>query len=474
MAPSIPSVIARPLTRGADLIRGALGSLTWGPALAIAKPAVLSIFSKIEVGTLLLVDEPAGTRTVYGQRLTSKGSPPINRENIPRKANTVPRVEIRVKDDAFWMRLLLFADMGFAESYMLGEFECVDLTAFFQLFIANRDHLGNGTTIFSSISGAVSSIARTTNTLSDALLNVSAHYDISNDMFAAFLSKDMTYSCPVWQTRTSHNDAEETLEEAQITKLRRYIDGAKIKPTDHVLEIGTGWGSFAIEAVRTTGCRITSLTLSKEQKRLVEQRIDEAGFSARIDVHLMDYRSLPDTAVFDKIVSIEMLENVGQEYIGTYFACIDRLLKKKGGIAMFQCITMPEGRHEVYSKTEDFINKHIFPGGYLPSTMQLLNNISQQSKGTLIVERVENIGGHYAKTLRLWRENFLSNFESKIRPALKAEHPYMTTREMDVFRRKWEYYFAYCEAGFVTKTLGDVIITVGREGALELMEGIPL
>ncbi|KAK6953866.1 hypothetical protein Daesc_003828 [Daldinia eschscholtzii] len=437
MAPSIPSVIARPLARGADLIRGALGSLTWGPALAIAKPAVLSIFTKIEVGTLLLVDEPVGTRTVYGQRLTSKGPPPINGKNVPRKANTVPRVEIK-------------------------------------LFIANRDQLGNGTTIFSSISGAVSSIARTTNTLSDSLLNISAHYDISNDMFAAFLSKDMTYSCPIWQTRESHNGPEETLEEAQMTKLRRFIDGAQIKPTDYVLEIGTGWGSFAIEAVRKTGCRITSLTLSKEQKRLAEERIDEAGFSARIDVHLMDYRSLPDTAVFDKVVSIEMLENVGQEYIGTYFACINRLLKRKGGIAMFQCITMPEGRHEAYSKAEDFINKHIFPGGYLPSTMQLLNNISQQSKGTLIVEQVENIGGHYAKTLRLWRENFLSNFESKIRPALKAEHPHMTTREMDVFRRKWEYYFAYCEAGFVTKTLGDVIITVGREGASELMEGIPL
>ncbi|KAI1653558.1 cyclopropane-fatty-acyl-phospholipid synthase [Daldinia decipiens] len=475
MIPPIPSVIAQPLTRGADLVRGVLGSLTWGPALAIAKPAVLSVFSRLEIGTLLLVDEPTGTRMVYGQRLSSKGPKPVNGERPARKADIIPRVEIRVKDDAFWMRLLLFADMGFAESYMLGEFECVDLTAFFQLFIANRDQLSNGTTIFSSISGAVSSIARTTNTLSNALLNVSAHYDISNDMFAAFLSEDMTYSCPIWQTReASYKNPEETLEEAQMTKLRRFIDGAKIKSTDHVLEIGTGWGSFAIEAVRKTSCRVTSLTLSKEQKKLAEQRIDEAGFSGRIDVQLLDYRSLPDTAVFDKIVSIEMLENVGQEYMSTYFACVDRLLKKKGGIAIFQCITMPEGRHEAYSKSEDFINKHIFPGGYLPSTIQLLNHISKESKGTLIIERVENIGGHYAKTLRLWRENFMLNFESKIRPALEAEHPRMSAREVDVFRRKWEYYFAYCEAGFVTKTLGDVIITVGREGAMELMEDIPV
>ncbi|KAI1443680.1 cyclopropane-fatty-acyl-phospholipid synthase [Annulohypoxylon stygium] len=474
MAPSIPSVIARPLIRGADIVRGTIGGLTWGPALAIAKPAVLSVFSKITIGTLLLVDEPAGTRLVYGQRLASKSPESTNGDYSVRRADVIPRVEVRVKDDAFWMRLLLFADMGFAESYMLGEFECADLTAFFQLFIVNRNQLSNGITLFSSISGAISSIARTTNTLSNALLNISAHYDISNDMFAAFLSEDMTYSCPIWQPRPSYTEPEESLMAAQITKLNRFIDGTRIKLTDHVLEIGTGWGSFAIQAVRRTGCRVTSLTLSKEQKALAEERIEQAGFSSRIDVQLLDYRNLPNTVTYDKIVSIEMLEAVGQEYLGTYFACIDRLLKKKGGIAMFQCITMPEGRHEAYSKSEDFINKHIFPGGYLPSITQLLNHITKESKGTLIVEKVENIGGHYAKTLRLWKEKFMANFETKIRPALQSEHPQMTQQEIDVFRRKWEYYFTYCEAGFVTKTLGDAIITVGREGAMELMEDIPV
>ncbi|CAJ2512242.1 Uu.00g052570.m01.CDS01 [Anthostomella pinea] len=475
MVPSIPSIVARPLTRGADVVRGALGSLTWEPALAVAKPMILSIFSKIEVGTLLLVDEPAGTRLVYGQRLNSKVIEQTNGDYPMRRADTIPRVEVVVKNEAFWMRLFLFADMGFAESYMLGEFECADLTAFFHIFIANRDQMSNGTTLFSSLSGAITSVARTTNTLSNSLLNISAHYDISNDMFAAFLSDDMTYSCPIWKTPTSYNEREETLEEAQIRKLNRFIDGARIKSTDHVLEIGTGWGSFAIEAVKRTGCRVTSLTLSKEQKVLAEERIREASLSHRIDVLLMDYRNLPATnAPYDKIVSIEMLEAVGQEFLATYFACVDRLLKKKGGIAVFQCITMPEGRHEAYSKGKDFINKHIFPGGYLPSTIQLLNHISTESKGTLIVEKVENIGGHYAKTLRLWKDNFLLNFESKIRPALQSEHPQMTEEEIEVFGRKWEYYFTYCEAGFLTKTLGDVIITVGREGAMELMEDIPV
>ncbi|KAK1635493.1 cyclopropane-fatty-acyl-phospholipid synthase [Colletotrichum phormii] len=473
----VPAAVAKPLYRGTELVRGAVGSLTWGPALSVAKPAILSVFSKIERGTLLLVDEPAELRGVFGQKLGAKYNENLtNGDHVPRRADAVPRVELVVKSDAFWMRLFLFADMGFAESYMLGEIECKDLTAFFQLFIVNREEMGNGTTWISSLSTAVSSLARTTNTLSNALLNISAHYDISNDMFAAFLSPDMTYSCPIWKPQSSDpSEPEETLEEAQMTKLHRFIDGAHIKPSDHVLEIGTGWGSFAIEAVKKTGCRVTSLTLSKEQKALAEERIEAAGFSDRIDVRLTDYRELETPGrPFDKIVSIEMLEAVGQEFLATYFAQMDRLLKKDGGIAVFQCITMPEGRHEAYSKGEDFINHYIFPGGYLPSITQLLNHITKESKGTLIVEKVENIGGHYSKTLRLWKEDFLRNFDSKIRPALKREHDDMTEEEIDVFRRKWEYYFTYCEAGFRTKTLGDVIITVGREGALELMEGIPL
>ena len=188
--------------------------------------------------------------------------------------------------------------------------------------------------------------------MSNALLNISAHYDISNDMFAAFLSPDMTYSCPVWGVQPGERVTHETLEEAQMRKLQRFIDGAKIKPSDHVLEIGTGWGSFAIEAVKQTGCRVTSLTLSKEQLALAEERIREAALEDKIDVKLMDYRELPTPEEpFDKIVSIEMLEAVGREYLSTYFTCTDRLLKRDGGIAMFQCITMPESRYDTASKS---------------------------------------------------------------------------------------------------------------------------
>jgi len=228
---------------------------------------------------------------------------------------------------------------------MLGEVSCSDLTGFFRLFILNREHLSNGSTITSSLASKLSNLLRKTNTLTTARLNIAAHYDISNEMFEAFLSPDMTYSCPIWLPKTDPKYKEESAQQAQERKLRRFITNAKIQKSDHVLEIGTGWGSFAIMAVRETGCRVTSLTLSKEQKALAEQRIAAAGFTENIEVLLCDYRALPvpkDTGLYDKVVSIEMLEAVGREYLATYFECVDKLLKKDGGIAVFQCITMPE------------------------------------------------------------------------------------------------------------------------------------
>lgn len=238
---------------------------------------------------------------------------------------------------------------------MLAEVSCPDLTEFFLVFLRNRAEMSNGTTLTSSLSSSLTYIASKTNTLTNARLNISAHYDISNAMFAAFLSRDMTYSCPIWSSKKPVGGLEgaektaawqtETLEEAQMTKLDRFVDNAHIKAGDHVLEIGTGWGSFAIRAVQRTGCRVTSLTLSTEQKTLAEERIAEAGLTDRIEVLLCDYRALPipkEGGRYDKVVSIEMLEAVGKEFLETYFECVDKLLKADGGVAVFQCITMPE------------------------------------------------------------------------------------------------------------------------------------
>ena len=309
-----------------------------------------------------------------------------------------------------------------------------------QIFILNRSQLSNATTWTSSISSAVTGLLRRTNTLSNALLNVSAHYDISNEMFAAFLSPDMTYSCPIWRPLSDEKSGEEALEDAQMRKLDRFIDNARLKSADHVLEIGTGWGSFAIRAVQRSGCRITSLTLSREQKALAEDRIANAGLTENIEVLLCDYRALPmpKEGPYDKVVSIEMLEAVGREFLPLYFECIHKLLKPQGGIAVFQSITMPENRYEAYTKGEDFIRKYIFPGGHLPTVTQLVDSINRGSGGNLVVDAVENIGPHYAKTLRIWKENFMAQFEDRIAPALIAEHSGMNSKDTALFKRKWE------------------------------------
>ena len=465
--------LATPLVERFNALTSYASSFAYPPLVAVSRGAILAILKNIQIGSLQVTDAD-GTYTICG-------SPRRSDSKEERSVYSIAHAELRVLNDLFWVRALLFADMGFAESYMLGEIECPDITAFFKLFIANRKYLSNGTTLTSNISGKVAGLIRRTNTLANARLNISAHYDISNDMFAAFLSPDMTYSCPIWLPKSDKYSSQETLEQAQYRKLYRFVKNARIKSTDHVLEIGTGWGSFAILAVEKTGCRVTSLTLSDEQKRLAEERIKAAGFQHKIKVMLCDYRSLPvpkEEDKFDKLVSIEMLEAVGAEYLDTYFKCVDYLLKAEGGVAVFQCITIPESRYEAYRSSDDFIRRYIFPGGHLPTITQLLDSIRAGSSSRLIPENIENIGPHYAKTLRLWRQAFMQNFSNKIKPALIAEHAEkgtkMSEEDVELFKRKWEYYFSYCEAGFATKTLGDVILTVGREGAVQMMEDVPL
>jgi cyclopropane-fatty-acyl-phospholipid synthase len=347
------------------------------------------------------------------------------------------------------------------------------------LFIRNRNYLSDGSTITSVVTTGLARLTRGSNNLENARLNVSSHYNISNKMFTAFLSPDLTYSSPIWLPKSNPKSVDETLHDAQMRKLDTHIDNLHIKNSDHVLEIGTGWGSFAMRAVERTGCKVTSLTLSVDQKKLAEDRIKEAGMSDKIKILLCDYRSLemPETGPFDKLVSIEMMEHVGKEYLTAYFQCVDRFLKKDGGIACFQCIAMPDARYEAYAKSDDFIRRYIFPGGHLPSVSELVLSIQQASKGSLIVDSIENIGPHYAKALRLWREAFLANWESKIKPELleeKTGKEGMYDETAEVFKRKWDYYFRYCEAGFSTKTLGDVIVTVCREGATQMLEDVPL
>lgn len=377
-----------------------------------------------------------------------------------------------------------------------------------QLFIRNRSalselDLGLASRLTGWIQGQLNK--RYANTKGGSLKNIGAHYDISNAMYQQFLSKDMTYSCAIFSDldgdiappvplaaasslsgnrsrKTSglqsnhdsglgspHSDASsklDELEEGQLRKLRLHITRCQISPGDRILEIGTGWGSLAMETCRMVpDVTIDSLTLSKEQKALAEARIKEAGLESQIRVHLMDYRDMPTEwdDSFDRVVSIEMLEAVGIEFLSTYFSCINRVLKVNTGTAVFQCITMPECRFESYVKGVDFIKKYIFPGGVLPSVQSLVNGMTQGSQGTMVLQAVDSIGPHYARTLREWRRRFEDSFDGKggIREVLLRDHAAIRTlpedkreQEVEVFRRKWLYYFIYCERGFAENQIG--------------------
>lgn len=448
------------------------GSRIWPHAVTWARKTVLTFLDNIQVGSLTIIDTD-GRSIVCGDARATEG----DGAKADLVSHNAHHAQVRVHDDRFWARIALFSDTGFAESFMLGEIQCRDLTSFFKIFIANRKHLPDEPTWAASARARLAALMRNTNDLANARLNTAAHYDISNDMFQAFLSSDMTYSCPVWPPGTDHTM--QTLQQAQYRKLDLIINRARIQSEDHVLEIGTGWGSFAIRAVQKTGCRVTSITISEEQKKLAEKRIIAAGLGDKVKVVLSDYRSLHapkcEGEKYDKIVSIEMLEAVGAEYLSTYFRCIDNLLKIEGGIAVFQCITIPESRYEAYRKTDDFIRHYIFPGGHLPTKTQLMESIRSGSSCShpprLIPGTMDDIGSHYAPTLRLWKQAFTESFDTRIRPALRKKCG-MDEEDEDVFRRKWEYYFSYCETGFATNTLGDAIITVGREGAMHMEEDV--
>ncbi|KAJ3116432.1 hypothetical protein HDU96_009689 [Phlyctochytrium bullatum] len=381
---------------------------------------------------------------------------------------------VTVVKDTFWPRLAVYGAMGFGEAYMYGEIEIDHLTALLMIFIKNRDHFVEMNLLPSGLNKLINTVIHSPipNTIYNALNNIQAHYDLGNEMFASFLDPTMTYSCPIWRTVSGKEDEDDpdTLEDAQIRKIHSILDMAAIREGDHVLEVGTGWGALAIEAVKRHRCRVTTLTLSKEQKALAEDRIAKAGLSDHITVLLQDYRTLdPAVHKFDRIVTVEMLEAVGPEFLPVFFKQADALLDPHRGVLALQVITMPDSRYDAYLRKTDFIQKHIFPGGHCPSITALTDAIYKGSRGKLIVDHLINIGPHYAKALRIWRENFCANFDKVVAETPERAHIY--TAE---FRRKWEFYFSYCESGFASRTLGDIQLRLTRERNADLLDGIPV
>jgi len=278
------------------------------------------------------------------------------------------------------------------------------------------------------------------NTKDNAKANIQAHYDLSNQLYETFLDPTLTYSSAIFQDPSDH------LESAQLRKIDRLIHQLSPVASDHVLEIGSGWGACAIRFAQKTGCRVTSLTLSTEQAHEARRRVAEAGLSDRVEIRLQDYRDVTES--FDHIVSVEMIEAVGHEFLPEYFACVDRCLRPGGRFAL-QAITLPDERYKDYLKSSDFIRKHIFPGGHLPCP-GLLHTLTVELKTWQLLSEFE-FGRDYAETLRRWRDTFLLSLP-KVR-SLGFD---------DIFIRKWLFYLAYCEAGFDTDLIHVRQITYAK------------
>ncbi|MBN1586743.1 MAG: DUF1365 family protein [Candidatus Omnitrophica bacterium] len=355
------------------------------------------------------------------------------------------RANLRIRDWAFFKRVLRDGDVGFGETYTEGIWDTEDLTALLRILLRNLPSLEAPLRRFSWLGRLRNRLLHMLrpNSLQGSSQNIREHYDLSNDFFRLFLDPSMMYSCAYFA------QGSEPLEEAQQAKISKILDKAQLTDSHHVLEIGCGWGSFAIEAVKRTGCRVTAVTISQEQFDWACRRVAEEGLESRIEVVLCDYRQLEGK--YDRIVSIEMLEAVGHEYLGAFFKTCDALLKPDGW-AVFQVITMPDERYEDYRASSDWIQKHIFPGGHLPSLGAISEALARET--SLRIGEVENIGLHYAPTLARWRQRLLNRRE-EVRNLGFDEN----------FLRKWVYYFAYCEAGFAEAFLNTLHLVLRRKEA---------
>jgi cyclopropane-fatty-acyl-phospholipid synthase len=345
---------------------------------------------------------------------------------------------LTIKNPDFYKKGFLYADVGFGESYMDGDWETEDLTKLISWFLYNAEYAAFvsggkmkqiGLNLFNFLNKAYH--YSRDNSITGSKKNIVEHYDLGNKFYKLWLDKSMTYSSAYFAS------ADMSLEEAQFQKYDRLCKLLKLKSTDRVLEIGSGWGDNAIHIAKYYGCKVTSVTISEEQFRMATQRVKEEGLSDKVEIKLMDYRKIEGK--YDKIVSIEMLEAVGAKYLKTYFAKCWQVLDKNGLLAL-QVITCPDSRFDAFKKGVDFIQKHIFPGSLLPSVGGINKAINQTGQLSLI--DMKDLGQDYAKTLRLWSENFNACL-SEVR----------SQGFDDKFIRKWNYYLSYCEAAFAMRNI---------------------
>jgi cyclopropane-fatty-acyl-phospholipid synthase len=381
--------------------------------------SVLTRLERIARGTLEL--EADGVRHVFGAG--------------------APHAAVEVHDERFWSAVALRGSIGAGEAYSAGWWTSADPAAVVRVFVRNQDVLGaldSGLARLSKPFLAAYHLLNK-NTKDGSRANIAAHYDLSNEFFALFLDETMTYSCGIF------DGAHTSMREASVAKIDRLCTKLDLRPEHHLLEIGTGWGAFAIHAAREYGCRVTTTTISERQFEWAQQRIRQAGLEDRITLLLEDYRNL-EAAVggedtrFDRLVSVEMIEAVGHQYFEEFYGTCGRLLKPDGYMAL-QAITIADAHYERAKRSVDFIQRHIFPGSCIPSITALSTAMSRASDLTTV--HLEDFGAHYARTLGVWNANLRANWGEAKQLGLSEE-----------FLRLWEFYFAYCAGGFAERHIG--------------------
>ncbi len=352
-----------------------------------------------------------------------------------RRFGSGPPVSMEIHDSSFFRRVATRGKLGVGESYTAGEWDSDDLVALFELLLRNAASAAERHARVRSLLEARPRLSRR-NGLPGARRNISYHYDLGNDLFGLMLDETMTYSCAVFESD------DEPLADAQRRKYRRICEKLRLGPDDRVLEIGCGWGGFATFAVQEYGCSVTGLTISAEQAALARER------TAGLDIRIVEEDYRLHEGSYTKIASIEMLEAIGERQFPTYFEVIDRLLEP-GGVACVQTILVPDDRWNCYRKAPDWIERYVFPGCLIPSLSALTKAMTGSSR--LMVHGVDEIGPHYAETLRRWRASFHERID-EVRALGYDER----------FERTWNFYLSFCEAAFRTRALRDVHLTLTR------------
>jgi len=393
---------------------------------AVARRAVHARLARMRDGRVTLLD--SGTRHHHGARTV----------RCPFE------VTVQVHDARFWSELAFGGSIGAGEAYMEGYWSTDDLTALVRVLLQNREVLDGLETGLARLTAPLRKSLHwlNRNTRAGSRRNIAAHYDLGNEFFGLLLDSTMMYSSAIFER------PEMTLEEAQRERLDRICRKLELKPGDHLLEIGTGWGGLAIHAAQRYGCRVTTTTISRQQLELARARVAAAGLADRVTLLLEDYRDLRGR--YDKLVSIEMIEAVGHSFYDAYFRQCGRLLEDEG-LMLLQAITIADQRYAAARRSVDFIQRHIFPGSTIPSVSVMLDSLTRSTDMKLV--HLEDIGPHYATTLRKWRENFHASLD-RVRALGYPER----------FVRMWEFYLCYCEGGFEERAIGDVQMLLAKPG----------